>query len=204
MTAYEVRLTAPDCPFTAGDPPRTCRGCGADLPRRRDGKPWANRVWCSDGCTKAWQREHVWLFARQAVLLRDDRRCVRRDRHEPEETVRHDLAEWAAAIRVELDTPDLYRIDRARWSATVDARRRLDREFQRRVGMLDLEVNHITPRRGGGYTAGCHHHLDNLETLCRPHHVEETRRQRHGLPTWRQDPRPPDLLLTLRKAPRWT
>lgn len=44
--------------------------------------------------------------------------------------------------------------------------------------MLALEVNHIEPRVGRGYGWGCHNHQANLETLCRPHHVEVTKRQR--------------------------
>lgn len=43
-----------------------------------------------------------------------------------------------------------------------------------------LEVNHIDPRRGQGYLAGCHHHQANLETLCREHHVAVTTAQRRG------------------------
>lgn len=42
-----------------------------------------------------------------------------------------------------------------------------------------LEVNHIEPRNGQGYGKGCHHHLDNLETLCHNCHVVETKRQRN-------------------------
>lgn len=42
-----------------------------------------------------------------------------------------------------------------------------------------LEVNHIEPRKGGGYANGCHHHLDGLETLCHNCHVLETTRQLH-------------------------
>jgi hypothetical protein len=41
-----------------------------------------------------------------------------------------------------------------------------------------LEVNHIEPRVGRGYGFGCHNHLANLETLCRPHHIEVTTQQR--------------------------
>ncbi|MCW2920597.1 MAG: hypothetical protein JWL76_471 [Thermoleophilia bacterium] len=41
-----------------------------------------------------------------------------------------------------------------------------------------LEVNHIEPRRGQGYRAGCHHHVDLLETLCRTCHVAVTHSQR--------------------------
>ena len=41
-----------------------------------------------------------------------------------------------------------------------------------------LEVNHIVPRNGAGYGFGCWNHLENLETLCRSHHLVETARQR--------------------------
>mgnify|MGYP003950296153 CR=1 FL=1 len=44
-----------------------------------------------------------------------------------------------------------------------------------------LEVHHVDPRRGQGYAAGCHHHLDLLETLCHACHVEVTNVQRRGL-----------------------
>jgi hypothetical protein len=40
-----------------------------------------------------------------------------------------------------------------------------------------LEVNHIEPRVGRGYNAGCHNHLSNLETLCHECHVVVTKRQ---------------------------
>jgi 5-methylcytosine-specific restriction endonuclease McrA len=43
-----------------------------------------------------------------------------------------------------------------------------------------LEVNHIVPREGKGYGRGCHHHQDNLETLCRKCHVIETTKQRRS------------------------
>lgn len=41
-----------------------------------------------------------------------------------------------------------------------------------------LEVNHIVPRVGRGYTADCGHHLANLETLCHSHHLIVTAHQR--------------------------
>ncbi|MFF7681486.1 HNH endonuclease [Microbacterium sp. NPDC007973] len=43
-----------------------------------------------------------------------------------------------------------------------------------------LEVNHIEPRVGKGYGWGCWNHQDNLETLCRPCHVEVTKAQIAG------------------------
>lgn len=43
-----------------------------------------------------------------------------------------------------------------------------------------LEVNHIVPREGQGYNAGCHHHLAGLETLCHPCHVGVTNEQRRN------------------------
>lgn len=48
------------------------------------------------------------------------------------------------------------------------------------AGPLGLEVHHVEPRLGAGYGAGCHHHLVNLETLCRRHHLEVTLAQRRS------------------------
>lgn len=45
-------------------------------------------------------------------------------------------------------------------------------------GGHDLEVNHVHPRRGKGYTNGCAHHQDNLQTLCRRCHSLVTDAQR--------------------------
>ena len=44
-----------------------------------------------------------------------------------------------------------------------------------------LEVNHRVPRRGGGYHAGCHHHLEGLETLCHRCHAEVTAAQQRAM-----------------------
>lgn len=46
-----------------------------------------------------------------------------------------------------------------------------------RIDVKGLEVNHKIPRKGMGYTNGCHHHLDDVETLCHPCHVQETTKQ---------------------------
>ena len=44
-----------------------------------------------------------------------------------------------------------------------------------------MQVNHIIPCLGKHSLGGCWHHLDNLETLCKPCHQAETKRQRdHG------------------------
>lgn len=129
-----------------GDPPRTCHRCAALLPRRKDGKPHRNRRWCSRKCETAWRRQHVWAFARDAAIGRDEGMCVRRDVHARPADVEH-----------------------------------LDYFEQRRlIGARGIEVNHIEPRRGEGYAAGCHNHLENLETLCHDCHVEVTTAQRYG------------------------
>ena len=54
---------------------------------------------------------------------------------------------------------------------------------ERKPPYAKLEVNHIhslADQGMRGYAFGCHHHLDNLETLCRPHHVEVTTEQRRA------------------------
>jgi hypothetical protein len=47
-----------------------------------------------------------------------------------------------------------------------------------------LEVHHVVARKGHGYGAGCHHHLDGLETLCHRCHAaitaEQQRSARHN------------------------
>jgi hypothetical protein len=40
-----------------------------------------------------------------------------------------------------------------------------------------LEVNHVEPRNGGGYSRGCWNHQTNLQVLCHACHVKETKRQ---------------------------
>lgn len=42
---------------------------------------------------------------------------------------------------------------------------------------VQLEVNHVEPRAGAGYGAGCWNHQTNLQVLCHPCHVAETTRQ---------------------------
>ena len=42
---------------------------------------------------------------------------------------------------------------------------------------LSLEVNHVEPRVGAGYSRGCWNHQSNLQVLCHECHVIETKRQ---------------------------
>lgn len=169
-----------ECPYLEGNPPWTCHRCDKPLPRRQDGEPHSNRRWCSRECSDEWARQHVWDLARRAALARDDYRCVRRRAHEDEDNVRTELeplvAEIDAAIE-ELEGDERWGDE---WRDLYDRKLALNDQYQARIGAGDLEVNHIEPRRGEGYAAGCHHHLDNLETLCHPCHVEVTTAQRYG------------------------
>lgn len=59
----------------------------------------------------------------------------------------------------------------------------------------DLEVNHIEPRRGRGYSNGCHNHQDNLETLCHDCHVKVTCEQQGWIPACEREARKQELKL---------
>ena len=65
------------------------------------------------------------------------------------------------------------------WSmARVEALKRAGRACSvDRTHTGALEVNHIVPRKGGGYQLGCHHHQDNLNVLCHTCHLEVTSQQ---------------------------
>lgn len=134
--------------------PGVCNRCGSALTGRRT-------QWCSDACQDQFRAEHDWGCARQAALVRDRFRCV----------------------RCGGDGSDA-RPDRWLWMQRAQARRVLGIEIsyfdavQVRANRLPwLEVNHITPRCGGGYQWGCWNHQANLETLCHGCHVAETNRQ---------------------------
>jgi len=94
------------------------------------------------------------------------------------------------------------------WSMASAAARKRDGQKCVRCGSTHaLEVNHIVPRRGGGYANGCHHHQDGLETLCRECHVRVTTAQ---LREWkyRDPPKPkggtrPDRPPEARSLPLW-
>ena len=46
-----------------------CHCCNELITRKR------RRTWCSDACGRAWQREHIWRFARSAAKRRAKYRC---------------------------------------------------------------------------------------------------------------------------------
>ena len=134
-----------------------CYMCDGELPARR-------RRWCSDACSLAFEGNHYWNVARWVALKAADNRCVRCGSDGRVATGRCSCyyGKWPCARAGE----PLHEYDEKRIHE-----QRFDRV---------LEVNHIVPRNGRGYTPGCHHHQANLEVLCRPCHVQETRRQGLG------------------------
>lgn len=151
-----------------------CDRCGKKLEGRR-------KRWCSDECSAwAWgefSRQHDWNSARQAALARDGHKCVRcgSDGSPPKD-------EWDKLPK----RPRLPENWRDMPEEAHKEHHRLCRAAEKAenglVARFQLEVNHIVPRNGGGYGRGCHHHLDNLETLCAPCHdlvtSEQVRRRK--------------------------
>lgn len=125
-----------------------CEWCGEALTGRRT-------RWCSDECPRAALDQHAWTNARAAALRRDVYTCTR-------------CIGW----------PHLPQPQRLDFGADHNAYLVAVARWRREVTARQLEVNHVKPRNGEGYGPGCHHHLDNLETLCHPHHVAETNHQR--------------------------
>jgi len=61
------------------------------------------------------------------------------------------------------------------WPRSRRAAKRRDKYECVRCGQgRPIEVNHITPCLGAHGVVSCAHHLDNLETLCRPCHRVHT------------------------------
>ena len=48
-----------------------CQWCDVQITVSR------RRTWCSDACGRAWQREHIWRFARATAKRRAKYRCTR-------------------------------------------------------------------------------------------------------------------------------
>lgn len=165
----------PMVPATFGDGLH-CDLCGSDLPRIKTGPrrgPIApGRRWCSTECSETYWANHQWNLTRHAALKRDDYRCVKcgSDGGTRRGTCAIDQEPWPCRKAGQKERRDLG----SGYSFTYEHRERIE------VGAL--EVNHIEPRKGGGYTNGCWHHLDGVETLCRPCHVEVTKAQ---LREWR-------------------
>lgn len=120
------------------------------------------RRWCSELCSRNFNRDHDWNHAREAAKRRDGFRCVRCSSgpHEVEDA----FAQALKFLGVDpLGSIDMYR--QTSW-------------YKRLVLDRSLEVNHIVPRWGRGYGFGCHNHTANLSTLCHRCHVETTKAQR--------------------------
>lgn len=65
------------------------------------------------------------------------------------------------------------------WSIAKTACKRRAKQACETCGSSDsLEVNHIVPVVGAGYSLACHHHQANLELLCHDCHVKVTNAQR--------------------------
>jgi len=152
---YPIQAGACTLSRWSGDPAR-CRWC--DEPARADG------CWCGHVCEDEYRRNHWWDQARDAALVRDGDRCVRCGLGAETLTV--------AKMLLRALIPFGPAVAAGLWRSP-------EWELLRQTCLL--EVNHIVPRRGGGYGAGCHHHLDGLETLCRRCHAMVTAHQRRSL-----------------------
>jgi 5-methylcytosine-specific restriction endonuclease McrA len=107
--------------------------------------------WCSRECETEFRQNHDWNLARRAARKRDGNRCIR---------CKSDGIPMIF-IGQPAGPPEVRPMG---WNQGANR-------------LLGLEVNHVTPRVGGGYGWGCHHHLDGLETLCVPCHRVETNKQ---------------------------
>lgn len=58
------------CPLAAGAAPFGCDWCGKPLVKRQT-------RWCNPLCRKAFEKNHLWTFARPAAVRRDNGVCVR-------------------------------------------------------------------------------------------------------------------------------
>lgn len=155
------------CGLAKGTPGR-CYGCNGELPPRRT-------RWCGEECRVEFEGNHYWNVARWVALRRagdthrGGARCARcgSDGRIPKGRCRC-FNRWPCARAGEV----LYAYE----GQVVDEHTLRHEQTYERA----LEVNHIVPRNGRGYEPGCHHHQANLEVLCRPCHVQETRRQALG------------------------
>lgn len=179
-------MKVPDeCPFTKGGEPRAfhslpkrrkdCQRCGGPLP------PRAFR-WCSSTCEQIWHSNHTWGPARKAALERD-KRCVRcgSDGSVPpaeRERLKREYDAWMRANPAPTREEHGSKYYEAHWAWRKRANAEcpsMDKLYLR----FQLEVNHIVPvlRKTSTTPTSCANHLDNLETLCHPCHLVETKAQ---------------------------
>lgn len=169
-----------DCTASSwsGDP-KACRWCNQPLAGRR-------RRWCSDGCSNAWARNHMWTVARGAAIHRTplciacgaSPRLVRM----AAEALTHELG---IVVRVsslghEIDVW-LPEFEWPTGEGKPGARSRTETEkvclglLKEFAGDSTLEVDHVQPILGRHGQTGCHHHQDGLQVLCRACHRRKTR-----------------------------
>lgn len=153
-------LDAPHHPGSAGSCARSSWSGRPERCRWCDEPAATGSTWCGHRCEDDFRRNHWWDQARDAAIVRDGSCCVRCGLGPDTPTV----AKLLLRALVPMGPVDAARLWRTpEFAALRDACR--------------LEVNHVVPRRGRGYHAGCHHHLDELETLCHRCHVSETNAQ---------------------------
>ena len=142
----------------------TCANCGGTLSGTASIHGW----YCGTACGREWRQNHQWKAAHKAALKRDGNHCVR----------------VVATVAMTGTSPE----------ATITTRCGIGPVPKAGAVKGPVEVNHKPPiaetAAEQGYTTsaasrlrsrtGCWNHLDNLETLCRSHHREETARQREA------------------------
>lgn len=156
-----------------------CLWCGGPLAGRR-------MIWCSDPCWQNHYGNHRWNSASARRLLADGGRCVRcGDRAGASRTcegpeARAAMEAYEVALRAyeraarlagpfgEVPAyPEYPRRRRQGWRECWDP----DCKSFHALAQGRLQIDHRVPREGRGYGDGCHHHQDNLQTLCVPCHA---------------------------------
>ena len=150
------------CALSAwGGEPDRCRWCDSAVAAPAS-------IWCGHVCEDEYARNHWWDHARPAAVVRDDERCV--------------TCGLGSASPAEAKALLAFLIPRTRieWARAWRRSEELADLLEQLAAVVALEVNHIEPRRGGGYAHGCHHHQANLETLCHRCHARVTARQQRA------------------------